>query len=194
MLSRVCALSQIYILDTFEESKMYPNIKALKELDRLNDISLNRNPTDWEKEDTQVMKIYSLNCRSLKKHYEDIIADTLLLKSDIIILQETWLLDDTIREDLEIPDYELHLNSHGRGKGLAIYFKSNIFSHVMDMKQEHMQLSKFSSRDLDIISLYRSKDGNLIELNQKIEEMVQQDKPQLLIGDFNYCYLDSCSK
>jgi hypothetical protein len=30
MLSRVCALSQIFILNKFDENKMYPNQKALK--------------------------------------------------------------------------------------------------------------------------------------------------------------------
>ena len=34
MLSRVCALSQIFILNEFDESKMYPNLNALQKLDR----------------------------------------------------------------------------------------------------------------------------------------------------------------
>ena len=83
MLSRVCALSQIYILDEFDESKMYPNLNALEELDRLEQISQNNNPTKWEREDSEALKVSSLNCRSLKKHHEDILSDSLL--------QETWL-------------------------------------------------------------------------------------------------------
>ena len=59
-----------------------------------------------------------------------------LLKSDMISLQETWLEDDTIIEDLEIPGYTLHLNSYGKGKGIATYFKENIFKHDKDIKQE----------------------------------------------------------
>ena len=35
-LSRVCALSQILIVNEFDKSKMYPNMKALEELERLN--------------------------------------------------------------------------------------------------------------------------------------------------------------
>ena len=42
------------------------------------------------------MKISSLNCRSLKKHQEDIMSDAVLLKSDIICLQETWLENDKV--------------------------------------------------------------------------------------------------
>jgi len=39
MLSRVCALSQIYILNEFDEKKMYQNITALEELKRLEKIA-----------------------------------------------------------------------------------------------------------------------------------------------------------
>ena len=114
MLSRVCALSQIFILNEFDESKMYPNLNALEELARLDRISQNKNPTRWERKDSKALKVSSLNCRSMRKHYEDILLDSFLLKSDIICIQETWLDNDEEREDLYIPSYELHLNSGGR--------------------------------------------------------------------------------
>ena len=154
MLSRVCSLQQIFILNTFDESKMYPNMKALTELERLEEISLNNNPTEWEKENKNQLKISSLNCRSLRKHHDDISTDENLLKSDIICLQETWLEDDTITDDLEIPNYDLHLNSSGRGKGIAIYFKKKHFRHKCDIKKGNMQLSKFTSNHLDIVTIY----------------------------------------
>ena len=91
MLNRVCSLWQILILNEFDEKKMYPNMRALDELERLNKISQNNNPTDWEKKDKDAIKVSSLNCRSLRKHHQDILSDTLLLKSDIITLQEIWL-------------------------------------------------------------------------------------------------------
>ena len=100
------------------------------------------------------MKISSLNCRSLNKHYKDILSDSLLLKSDIILLQETWLEDHVHIEDLEIPNFILQLNSCGRGRGIATYYKENIFAHDKDIKEEHMQLSKSTSSNLDIISIY----------------------------------------
>ena len=68
-LSRVCARSQIYFLDEFNETKMHPNSKALEELERLNSISLNYNPSEWCKVNDGELRISSLNCRSLKKHY-----------------------------------------------------------------------------------------------------------------------------
>ena len=88
MLSRVCSLLQIYIMNEFNESKMYPNPKAMEKLLRLEELSLNNNPTEWEK-DKNTLKIYSLNCRSLKKHYQDIKTDSTVIESSIICLQET---------------------------------------------------------------------------------------------------------
>ena len=190
MLSRVCSLQQIFILNTFDESKMYPNLKALTELDRLEEISLNKNPTEWEKEKKKQLKISSLNCRSLRKHHDDIMSDINLLKSHIICLQETWLEDDTTTDDLQIPNYELHLNSRGRGKGIAIYFKNENFKHKCDIKEENMQLSKFTSYNLDVVALYKSQQESQANLNEAIKKMTTSEKPVLVIGDFNICYLD----
>ena len=191
MLSRVCSLSQILILNEFNEEKMYPNKRALEELERLDRISQNNNPTDWEKKDKNVIKVSSLNCRSLRKHYQDIISDALLCKSDMIALQEIWLESDEKREDLEIPNYDLFLNSNGKGKGIATYIKKDIFTHNMDIKKENMQLTKFTSSTLDVIALYRSQQGSQKDLNHYIKTMETQGKPLLVVGDFNFCYLDS---
>ena len=185
MLSRVCALSQIFILDEFDSTKMFPNLRALAELKRLNSISQNENPTEWEKETAEALKIYSLNCRSLKKHYLDIISDDQLLKSDAILLQETWIDEDTPLENFLIPGFELQLNSKGRGKGLATYYRKNKFSHSEDTKREHFQMTKLTSASIDIISIYRSQNGNPFEVNKRIEDMMILGKPQLVIGDFN---------
>ena len=89
------------------------------------------------------------------------------MKSDAICLQETWLEDDTATELFEIPNYKLHLNSNGKGKGIAIYFKKDKIRHVIDIKEENMQLSKFTSDVIDLAVLYRSQNGShsaLIEI------------------------------
>ena len=193
MLSRVCSSDQILILNEFDESKMYPNLQALEELERLDKISLNRNPTRWEQKTGEAVKITSLNCRSLNKHFHDIETDELILKSDLIALQETWLDNDENRNDLEIPGYELHLNSSGKGKGIATYYKTDIIEHVLDIKKENMQLSQFKSSVLDIIVLYRSQQGRQKELNEYLKRMKNIEKPQIIIGDFNFCYLAKTS-
>ena len=125
----------------------------------------------------------------MKKHFPDISNDDELLKSDIIALQETWLEDDATLEEFNIPGYSLHLNCKGRGKGLATFFKSSIFKHDTDRKQEFIQLSKFNAHNIDVITLYRSQQCDLNTMNKLIKEMIEPGKPQLLVGDFNFCYL-----
>ena len=193
-LSRVCARSQIYFLDEFNETKMHPNSKALEELERLNSISLNNNPSEWCKVNDGELRISSLNCRSLKKHHDDISSDDILLFSDLIALQETWLEDGENLEYLDIPNYNLHPVSWGRGKGLAIYYKNDLFTHIEDFKSENLQISKFQSTYCDIIALYRSQTGDNIQLRDKLKNMIDLERQTLIIGDFNFCYLSSMAK
>ena len=169
---------------------MFPSKVALEELKRLEELSMNKNPSEWEKEDKGSLKLCSLNCRSLRKHHPDITSDDILLKSDIICLQETWLEDGDNYEDLKIPNYELHLNSNGKGKGLAIYFKKDTLKHEADIKEENIQMSKFTSSYIDLIVLYRSQTGNLKLMKQYLENVNKGEKPLLVIGDFNFCFIN----
>ena len=43
---------------------------------------------------------------------------------------------------------------------------------------------------LDIIVLYRSQGGSFKDLNHIIETMESDDKPMLVVGDFNFCFRD----
>ena len=54
-----------------------------------------------------------------------------------------------------------------------------------------MQLSKFTSSTLDIIAIYRSQGGNYNDLNRYIEMLDCKDRPVLVVGDVNFCYLTS---
>ena len=71
------------------------------------------------------------------------ISDDILLKSDIICLHDIWLDSDDHIEESMIPNYELFLNSNGRGKGVAANCKKGIFRHEHNIKRQNMQLSKF---------------------------------------------------
>ena len=54
-----------------------------------------------------------------------------------------------------------------------------------------MQLSKFTSSSLDIISIYRSQNGSYNDLNRYIETMDIEGRPLLVIGDLNFCFISS---
>ena len=53
-----------------------------------------------------------------------------------------------------------------------------------------MQLSKFTSATLDVIVLYRSTQGNKQEMTQLIKQFKERNVPQLVIGDFNFNFLE----
>jgi hypothetical protein len=84
MLSRVQELKQVFIINKFNPKKLYPSQKALRELERMNRVSINENPDPWSKKTENTLKIVSLNCSGLKAHFQDIKTDDRLLKADMI--------------------------------------------------------------------------------------------------------------
>ena len=90
--------------------------------------------------------------------------------------------------NLLLDGYKSHFNSVGPGKGLAVYFKEDIFEHVQDVKKDNMQLTKLKSSRMDIIAVYRSEQGNSSELLEHIKELITPEKNTIICGDFNICY------
>ena len=86
----------------------------------------------------------------------------------------------------EISSYGTHLNSTGRGKGLAIFYKKG-FEDITDYNEENMNISKVSTEDIDIIAIYRSKDGCCDKLIKNLEKIINPLKTTLVIGDMNIC-------
>ena len=81
-------------------------------------ISLNENPTPWQKIAKNAVKIASLNCAGLKPHFTDIQSDKHLLTADVIHLIETSIARDE-EEPLQLKGYDSHFISIGNGKGIA---------------------------------------------------------------------------
>ena len=89
--------------------------------------------------------------------------------------------------DLQIGNYALHVNSVGRGKGLATYYRSDLFTPELDVKEEEIQISKFTSIGLDVVSIYRSKNCQLI-FEDIFQNILSKKKATLIVGDINICY------
>ena len=66
MLSRVQALSQLIILESVCENKLYASQVAMNELERMKSISINNEQSD--------KIVVSCNIRSLSAHFEDLIS------------------------------------------------------------------------------------------------------------------------
>ena len=145
---------------------MYPIKKALDEIKRLEEVSINRNPSSWDKDPKpDVTKICYLNTRSLVNKFDNIKSDLSLQQSDVMVLAETWISGKTNhQEQFQLKDYKTHLNSTGRGRGLAVFHK-NDYNHISDHNEENINVTKIESDVLDVIAIYRSADGCVVQLS-----------------------------
>ena len=90
MLTRVQELDQLYILEELPEDKIYASLPAQNEIERLTRVSINKNPGLWEIIDDTKIRLSFLNCRSMKNKFEHIATDESLMKSDVIMLSESY--------------------------------------------------------------------------------------------------------
>ena len=186
MLGRVQKQDQLYIIGDLPENKIYADKVALKELELLKARSMNRNPHPWEIQGTG-NKIYFHNIQSLLDKLPDIKRDFIPFYADVIIFAETWLEKEIIEEDpnLQLKGYKLHLNSNGRGKGMAVYYKESTYSLLSKYKDPYLQISKLQSDDITIICLYRSYGDR--SLASELGKIIPDSGNCLVIGDFNIC-------
>ena len=132
-------------------------------------------------------KLSFLNTRYLVNKFDNIKLDISLHQSNFIILAETWIPTNTSRsEQYQLKNFESHLNNSGQGKGLAIFFTQDVH-HIEDDNIENISISKVVSEDVDIISVYRSKDGCVKTLINKLQDLVNYSKTTIIIGDMNLC-------
>ena len=109
--------------------------------------------------DVCYLSIISLNIRSLRKHYQDLILDFKAMAKDIICLQETWLHPGE-EEKFEIDGHESIFAACGEGKGLATYSKEKILQQSMLIaKDNSFSIMKMLVKDVTVISVYLSKEA-----------------------------------
>mgnify|MGYP001241492437 CR=1 FL=1 len=174
MASRAQKLEQLFIIEDLYLHKWKASPSALQELKRLTTTSINQDGIG-------TFHIACLNVRSLQKHIEDI-KTLISFQVEVICLQETWLHQEDLPEIYNIPTFNLSLNSKGRGKGVATYFKSS-YSHIADVNEGDLQLTKISEEKMDIINIYRSQNNKT--LNDQLSRLLNPEKPTIICGDFN---------
>ena len=190
MFSRVQSLDQLYIVNAMDPEKITVDDKVIQEAKRMDKVSINRNPCNWMNPNTPGLKVGSFNTRSLRKHIEDIRADPVLMQSDILFVQETWL--ETWEEELEqyqLEGYRAHFASQGRGKGLAAFVKEGVRSiiGISRFGEQNLQMVKVDMANVEVIGIYRSQEEPLYRLNQILRGFVNPRKDTLLVGDVNIC-------
>ena len=191
MLSRVCSLQQLHILQEMDPEKIRVDEKVLKEAKRMWKVSLNNNPGPWANPKVEGLRVASLNVRSLRKHVEDVRTDPHLKHADILCLQETWLTNEEEKDNrYQMVGYNgSFFLSQGRGKGMAVYTRRGLkLKDVRHHSSTNLQLLKICLDGLDIISIYRSKEESFFSVVHHLQNLLDKTNPTLLIGDVNYCF------
>ena len=184
MLSRIQRLEQLYILNALQPAKLKISRIALKELERLQSISENENPSLWKKENKNSLKVAMLNCAGLKPHVDDIKADYYLLHSDILFLVETSLFGN---EEVQIDAYEAYFHNISRGRGMAAFSRTNGFTFLQEIKYIGIHIIKYRKDDVCFLSVYRSSNGNVGLLVESLLKLLKEESCALIMGDFNIC-------
>ena len=191
MLSRVQCLDQLHIIKDLEPEKITVDKTVMKEAVRMWKVCVNRNPESWmDRENVKGMRVCCLNVRSLRKHIEDVRSDPVLLQADIIIVQETWLTEGESRQEVyQLAGYRGVFASQGAGKGVGLYVREGSPSgSITVVSLPHMQILKICLEELDIITVYRSKEELPTSALHHLKELIAEDVDTLLVGDLNYCY------
>ena len=189
MLSRVCSMQQLHILDKLDPEKISVNDSVRTEAARMARVSMNANPCEWMDPAKVGLRVCSLNCRSLRKHIGDVRTDPVLLQGDVICLQETWLEDgEGERGDYQLEGYQAFFASVGPGKGLAVFIKEGLrILEVHKLIDANIQLTKISIKGVEIINIYRSQDEPLPSAAHHLRNFIDLQNDTLIIGDVNVC-------
>ena len=102
-------------------------------------------------------------------------------------MAETWIPEKTdVSNKFKLKKYRTHLNCTGRGKGLAIFNKPG-FKNITDHNVKDINITKIECEDIDVIAIYRSKEGSLDKLISKLHNIINMSKSTLIVGDMNIC-------
>ena len=110
------------------------------------------------------------------------------MKSDLIILTETWLTEGILTDEYMLHGYNANFNNRGRGKGIVSYWKGNFVS-PHNINNDGFSISKMESEKIKVIGIYRSQDGDTVNLLNEIQGLVDTDKTTVIGGDINICAL-----
>ena len=191
MLSRVCSMQQLHIIDKFDPEKISMHDGVRVEAARMAKVSLNSNPCEWMDPAKVGLRVCSLNCRSLRKHIGDVRTDPVLLQGDVICLQETWLEDGEGEQgDYQLEGYRAFFASVGPGKGVAVYVKREGLRRLGETHMfidANIQLIKILIKGLEVINIYRSQDEPLPSAAHHLRNFIDLQNDTLIIGDVNVC-------
>ena len=185
MLGRCETIQDMYIIGNFDPTQIKCLPDAKLETERLIAVGQNREAIEQELYESSTV-IGSLNVRSLREHFKDVVTDPFLMKCDIIGLCETWLHDG---EEPEIPNFNgIFVNYSGRGKGIAVFTRTPLDYEVL--KDDEASAVFVKQEKLDVLFLYLSKDFDWNTVCDFFNKVICPEKPTLIMGDVNWHYPD----
>ena len=189
MFGSVEEINQMIIMDTFTEANIKTDPKAILEMHKMNERSVNNNPSPWMKRSKNTIKIVGLNVMNLVNNMKNVEADPTLGRADIINLSETWITSEDQESELLLKGYQASFNNAGRGKGIVSFFKQDVFgpNAVTHHQLPGAQITKLGSEKVDIIHVYRSQDQCIAPMLDIIYRLVDSNKTTVICGDFNIC-------
>ena len=180
ILSRIMCLAQLFLLP-FDPNKIYCNESAKQEAENIKRRAINKKSTKWESQETNTVKISTLNIRSLKKHFIDLKLDAFLQQSDIICINETWLETDPEEKLTDFHGYFLNI----RSKGIAFYSKVKPIQ-VQRLVSANGSIIHASYEAFDLISVYRYADSSSLEaFTREVSDCLNLNKTVIVLGDMN---------
>ena len=191
MLSRVESIEQLFILESFNEAKIYGSQTAINEFQIMNKKSVNEKSSIWLDSEATITRVSSLNCGSLRNQIENIKHDEILKQSDAICLQETWIWENEDTTNLELYGFRAHHAAVGKGKGISIYYKDSQFTFLQEIITENIQLVKLSGNSFDLITVYKAPKENDKLLQDQIQLLIDDTRSTVICGDFNLCFIDN---
>ena len=124
----------------------------------------------------------------LLPHFRDIRKDCKLQKGHVLHLLETSLPADADTNDMTIDGYKGSFINIGNGKGIGTFIREDVASdHIEDVVKPSLQITKFSVKGLDSISIYRSSNHSIPDIVEALDSLIDVGRPTLISGDFNIC-------
>ena len=163
---------------------------------------IQRNNQPWTSQETLTI-IYG-NARSILSKINDLQALAEDKKPEIILVSETWLIDNINAAVLNIDGYTLESNlrcdrkdtSNGIGGGLLVYSKLGLNIVPIENINSFNQYSSFTIKgkgkdnDLNVHLVYRPPSSNQTNNDLLLEVLKSVDKNSIIIGDFNLPKID----
>ena len=142
------------------------------------------------------------NARSILPKLDELQANVLLQKPDIICIVETWLSEDVMDNELLLPDYQVHrLDRNRHGGGIALYTHNSLSCRLLCQGGPHnleflaLSVTSASVSNKFCICLFYRPPSSPVSIFDNLCTTLQMVNPAqfstfLLLGDFNVNFLN----